>query len=80
MREQFPLSPMPTEKQREEILEFGRNTFASWLPDVQGNLDLFQIFQGTPAAVAELILSERYTCEPEAIHSWLFRSRHLVKN
>jgi len=80
MKEQFPLSSMPKAKQREAILEFGRNTSASWLRDVQGNLDLFEIFRGTPAAAAELILSERYTCEPEAVHSWLFRNRHLVKN
>lgn len=79
MKEQFPLPSMPTEKQREAILEFGRNRSASWLPYVQGKLDLFQIFQETPADAAELILSEQYTCEPAAIHSWLVRSRHLVK-
>ncbi|HET9804042.1 MAG TPA: hypothetical protein VFP96_12450 [Candidatus Acidoferrum sp.] len=79
MKEQFALSFVPTEKQREAIFEFGRNTSASWLPYLQGRLDLFEIFPETPAAAAELILSERYDCEREAIHSWLFRSRRLVK-
>jgi hypothetical protein len=79
MKERFPLSSVPTEKQRGAILEFGRNTSASWLPYVQDKLDLLEIFQETPSAAAELILSEHYTCEPEAVHSWLFRGRHSVK-
>lgn len=79
IKKRFPLSSLPTEKQRAAILEFGRNASASWLPYVQGNLDLFEIFQETPGTAAELILSERYGCGTETIHSRLFRTGHLVK-
>ena len=59
MRSQFPSSAVPTDKQREAILEFGRKTSAHWLPFVKGKLDLDQIVQETPGTAAKLILGEQ---------------------
>ncbi len=79
MRSQFPSSAVPTDKQREAILEFGRKTSAHWLPFVKGKLDLDQIVRETPGTAAELILGEQYGCSEANIRSWAFSERLICE-
>lgn len=73
MKSKFRISAVPTDRQRQAILEFGRKTSAHWLPYVQGQLDLNEILLEPSGKGAELILGEQYSCTEENIRSWLSR-------
>jgi hypothetical protein len=73
MQSQFQASAVPTDEQREAILEFGRKTSAHWILYVGGELDLNEIILENPGSAAELILGEQYGCSDANIRSWLSR-------
>ena len=75
MHLKFPGCSGPLSKQeREAILTFGKKASAQWVQFVEkGEIDIDQITKESPQEAAKLILSKKYGCSEDSIHSRLHR-------
>ena len=66
---------LPLNDRRTKLLiAFGRETSARWIGLVESKkISIYELVQGNPKSIAEVILSKLYNCTEESVHSRLFQ-------